>query len=110
MGDLLNGKVSGFIGRHGFGIFVAVVLLGEVLGFNPYSPIRAAIATMAATAGEMVKHEQTTQEANTILRDIRDTLVQQQRLQTQEKMIQCLRASKSDAEREACVKLYGGVK
>lgn len=108
MSDLLNGKVGGFITRHGFGIFVAVVLLGEVLGFNPYSPIRSALIAMQATAGEMAKHEQSTQETNAVLREIRDTLKQQQATQTQEKMILCLRQSRTDAEREACVKLYGG--
>lgn len=33
--------ISEFISRHGFGIFIALVLLAEVLGFNPYSPLQA---------------------------------------------------------------------
>lgn len=33
-------KVGDFINRHGFGVFIALVLLAELLGLNPYSPLR----------------------------------------------------------------------
>lgn len=107
MNDLLNGKVGGFISRHGFGIFVAVVLMGEVLGLNPYSHVRIALQQMEATAGEVAKHDKTAQEANAILRDIRDNLVEQRKQQAQERLVACLRLAKNDREREECAKLIG---
>ncbi len=33
-------KIGEFITRHGFGVFIALALLAELLGFNPYSPLR----------------------------------------------------------------------
>lgn len=93
-------KVSGFISRHGFGVFVAVAMMAELLGFNPYSPLR----DIRAMGGTIQLHEETSKKTVSELEQIKTILLDQARSQQEAALLACLRASKNDSEREECVR------
>lgn len=94
-------RVSELIQRHGFGVFVALVLMAELLGFNPYSPLRE----ISVLAGEIRKHDQATQETQKKL----DQLIQIQQRQADLQAITarqaCLANARTDEQRRECAKI-----
>lgn len=106
MPEPLEQRASVFIQRHGFGAFIACVMLIEVLGLNPYSPLRQ----ITAMEQRLSEHERSVQQTNTTLRSIESLVREQTRIQSESALITCLRQSRTDAQREECAKKFGSLR
>lgn len=93
--------VSELIQRHGFGVFVALILMAELLGFNPYSPLRE----ISALAGEIRKHDGQAEETKKRLDQL--ILIQQRQadLQAITARQACLANARTDEQRRECAKI-----
>jgi hypothetical protein len=97
--------ISELIQRHGFGVFVALVLMAELLGFNPYSPLR----DVRALAEQIKDHERTTNTQRVVTQSQLEQLIRAMRKQNQLQAITarqaCLANAKTAAERDKCAEI-----
>ena len=98
-------RVSELIQRHGFGVFVALILMAELLGFNPYSPLRdiRVLAEQVKTHDREseTQGQKSQQQLDAILRVLR----KQATLQAITARQACLANAKTAAERDKCAEI-----
>lgn len=98
-------RASEFIQRHGFGAFIACVMLAEFLGLNPYSPLRK----IAALEQAIISHEQQSHVADLAaqnqLRQVIQVLKKQAELQAITARQACLTNAKTDPQRAKCAEI-----
>ena len=98
-------RVSELIQRHGFGVFVALILMAELLGFNPYSPLR----DVRVLAENLKDHERENdgraKKSEQQLEQIIRVLRKQATLQAITARQACLANAKTAAERDKCAEI-----